>query len=317
MRAMVIAGTGGPEVFTPAELAMPQRINSEVLVKILAAGVNPIDAKTRAGGGLSAAIASFPAVLGMEFSGVVMETPYEAHPLKPGDEVYGIVGVPRAPGCYAEYVTVPALGIARKPSRLTHAEAAGVPVAALTAWGIVVEIAKAHEGQRILVHAGAGGVGHFAVQFAAYFGAHVITTGSADNVDWLRTLGAAEVIDYRATRFDEVLEGLDVVVDLVGNVHDDTGTRSLTVLRPGGLIVNVPTGSWPTFHDDATAAGMRSTSYKTSPDGATLAIIARLIDSGDVRVNIDKVFPLAQVADAHTAIEGGHTRGKIVLEVAS
>jgi len=316
MRAMVIAATGGPEVLTPADLPLPSRINSEVLVKVVAAGINPIDAKTRSGKGASAAIPSFPVVLGNDFSGVVVETPYEAFPLKPGDEVFGMLSIPRMAGCYAEYVAVPSLGLARKPQRLTYAEAAGVPTAALTAWGMVVEVAKAHEGQRMLIHAGAGGVGHFAVQFAAYFGAHVIATGSSSNLEWLRELGAAEVIDYTQTRFDEVLSDLDVVIDLIGNVHDDTGTRSLTVLRPGGLLINVPTGSWPTFIEDAEAAGVRATSYKVSPDGATLAIIARLLDSGDVRVSIDSVFDLADAAKAHTAIESGHTRGKIVLQVA-
>ncbi|MCU1513170.1 MAG: zinc-binding oxidoreductase [Microbacteriaceae bacterium] len=313
---MVIAATGGPEVLTAADIAVPTRINAEVLVKIVAAGVNPIDAKTRSGKGVSASIASFPAVLGGDFSGVVIETPYEAHPLKPGDEVFGMVSVPRMAGCYAEYVTVPSQGLVRKPQRLTHTDAAAVPTAALTAWGMVVEVAKAHEGQRMLIHAGAGGVGHFAVQFAAYFGAHVIATGSGKNLDWLRELGAAEVIDYQSARFEEELEGLDVVIDMIGNVHDNTGTRSLGVLRPGGLIINVPSGSWPTFADDAAAAGVRGTSYKVSPDGATLAIIARLLDSGDVRVTVDTIFELAEAAKAHTAIESGHTRGKIVLRVA-
>jgi NADPH:quinone reductase-like Zn-dependent oxidoreductase len=315
MRAMVIAATGGPEVFTPADVPMPMKTSAEVVVKIIAAGVNPIDAKTRSGGGASAAIANFPVVLGADFSGIVIESPYESCPFKPGDEVFGMVPVPRMAGTYAEYVTVPTMSIARKPSRLTHVEAAGVPMAALTAWGMVVEVAKAHEAQRVLVHAASGGVGHFAVQFAAYFGAHVIATGSAHNGSWLRELGAAEVVDHNTTRFEDVVSRVDVVIDLIGNVHDDTGTRSLSVLRPGGLLVNAPSGSWPTLMEDAAAAGVRATSYKTSPDGSTLAIIARLLDSGDVHVTVDHVFDLEHVADAHTAIETGHTRGKIVLSV--
>jgi NADPH:quinone reductase-like Zn-dependent oxidoreductase len=315
MRAMVIAATGGPEVFTPAGLPMPVRVNSEVLVKIIAAGVNPIDAKTRAGGGNAVAIAAFPAVLGADFSGIVVESPYEACAFRPGDEVFGMVSVPRLAGTYAEFATVPMLSIARKPARITHVEAAGVPVAALTAWGMVVDVAKAHESQRVLIHAASGGVGHFAVQFAAYFGAHIIATGSARNQGWLRELGAAEVIDYRATRFEEVVDRVDVVIDLIGNVHDDTGTRSLAVLRPGGLLVNAPSGSWPTLMADAAAAGVRATTYKVSPDGSTLAVIARLLDSGDLTVTVDQVFEFERVAEAHAAIETGHTRGKIVLRV--
>lgn len=312
---MVIAAPGGPDVLTLAEVPVPTKVSSELLVKVMAAGINPIDAKTRSGAGSSAAIASYPVILGQDFSGIVVESPFEACALRPGDEVFGMVTVPRLAGSYAEYVSVPTMSVARKPSRLTHIEAAAVPTGALTAWGVVVDVAKAHEGQRMLIHAGAGGVGHFAVQIAAYFGAHVIATGSGKNLEWLRQLGAAEVIDYTTQRFDEVLSGVDVVIDLIGNVHDNTGTRSLTVMRPGGMLINVPSGSWPTLIEDATAAGMRATTYKVSADGATLAIIARLLESGDIRVDIETVFALAEAARAHECLETGHTRGKIVLAV--
>jgi len=315
MRAIVIDSTGAPEVLRVEEIPRPNKVNSEFLIKVVAAGVNPIDAKTRSGKGVSAAIPSYPAVLGNDFSGIVVETPYEAHPIKVGDEVYGMVPVPRASGTYAEYVAASSLSIARKPKALSHVEAAGVPLAALTAWGMVVEIAKAHEGQRILIHAGAGGVGHFAVQFARFFGAYVIATGSSRNSGWLKELGAHEAIDYSTSRFEDVVSNVDVVIDLVGNVHDDTGTRSLSVIRPGGLIVNAPTGSWPTFIDDATALGLRATSYKVAPDGATLAVISRLLESGDVRVFVDQIFELTDAAESHTVLEQGHTRGKLVLKV--
>lgn len=316
MRAMTMPGPGGPEVLEPADIERPVRAGAELLVRVVAAGVNPIDAKTRAGRGAFPAIERFPAVLGGDFSGVVVEAPFEAHPLRPGTEVYGMTNVPRSSGAYAEYVAVSAMSVIRKPAKLSHVEAAAVPLAALTAWGMVVDTAKAHEGQRMLIHAGAGGVGHFAVQFAAYFGAHVIATGSARNAGWLRELGAAEAIDYTATRFEDALEPVDAVIDLIGNVSDDTATRSLTVLRPGGIIVNGPTGSWPTLVEECAAAGVRGTGYRVSPDGATLAIISRLLDSGDVRVFVDQVFELAEAAEAHRAIERGHTRGKIVLTVA-
>ncbi len=315
MSAAVISGFGGPEVFSVAEVPTPERINAEVLVKVAAAGINPIDAKTRAGKGVAAAVSSFPCILGYDFAGVVVETPFAGHPLNVGDEVYGMMSVPRGDGSYAEYVSVPSLQVARKPRALSLTEAAGVPLAALTAWGLVVDLAKAHEGQRMLIHAAAGGVGHFAVQFAAYFGARVTATGSARNQNWLRELGAGTVIDYSATPFESVASGMDVVIDLVGNTHGDTGSRSLTTLRPGGLIVNAPTGSWPTFDDEAAAAGVRATTYKVAPDAATLAVITRLIDSGDVRVHIDEVYPLSDVAEAHRALERGHTRGKLVLQV--
>jgi NADPH:quinone reductase-like Zn-dependent oxidoreductase len=314
MRAVVVEGAGDPDVLRLTEVERPSTTNSEFLVKVIAAGVNPIDAKTRAGRGVSGLL-TYPAILGNDFSGIVVSSPYEGHPIKPGDEVYGMAQVPRNGGTYAEFVSVPSMSIARKPKALSHVEAAAVPLAALTAWGMVVELAKAHEGQRILIHAGAGGVGHFAVQFARFFGAWVIATGSTRNLGWLSELGANEVIDYTTTRFDELVENVDVVIDLIGNVHDDTGTRSLSVLRPGGLIVNAPTGSWSSFIDDATAAGMRASHYKVSADGSTLAVISRLLESGDVRVFVDQVFPLDQAAEAHRALEGGHTRGKMVLKV--
>lgn len=314
MRAVVIAETGAPEVLTLAEVPQPTPVNAEFLVKVLAAGVNPIDAKTRAGRGVASQL-HYPAVLGNDFSGIVIASPYEGHPIKPGDEVYGMAHVPRNGGTYAEYVSVPAISLSRKPPALSHVEAAAVPLAALTAWGMVVELAKAHEGQRILIHAGAGGVGHFAVQFARFFGAYVIATGSQRNLGWLQELGANEVIDYTATRFEDAVKDLDVVIDLIGNVHDETGTRSLGVLRPGGLLVNAPSGSWDTVIEDAAAAGKRASRYKVSADGSTLAVISRLLSSGDVRVFVDQVFALEDAAEAHRALETGHTRGKIVLTV--
>jgi len=315
MRAIAIDATGGPEVLHLADVERPVRVNSEFLVKVVAAGVNPIDFKTRAGRGAAGAISSFPVILGNDFSGTVVESPYEAHPIRPGDDVFGMTMVPRYGGTYAEYISVPSTSVAKKPRALSHVEAAAVPLAALTAWGAVVDVAKAHEGQRMLIHAGAGGVGHFAIQFAAFFGARVITTGSTRNSSWLRELGASDVIDYSTTRFEDVVSGVDVVIDLIGNVIDDTGTRSLAVLKPGGLLVNVPTGSWPTLIEDAAAAGIRATGYRVPADGATLAVISRLLESGDVRVYVDRVFELDQAAAAHEALEAGHTRGKIVLKV--
>jgi len=316
MRAVVIEATGGSEVLLPTHVPTPTRVSAEFLVRVAAAGVNPIDAKTRAGRGAAAAIEHYPVILGQDFSGTVVESPYEAHPVKPGDEVYGMTMVPRTQGTYAELLSVPALFVARKPKGLSHVEAAAVPLAALTAWGAVVDVAKVHEGQRVLITAGAGGVGHFAIQFANFFGGHVITTASPRNRSWLRELGAHEVVDYTTGDWTAGIDPVDVVVDLLGNAKDDSGSRSLTVLKPGGLLVNVPTGSFPTMHEEADALGVRATGYRVSPDATTLGVITRLIDSGDVRVYVDQVFPLDEVRAAHDQLEAGHTRGKIVLRVA-
>ncbi|GAA5202424.1 NADP-dependent oxidoreductase [Microbacterium jejuense] len=313
---MVVEAPGGPDALGAASVPVPAPVLSELLVRVVAAGINPIDAKTRAGAGVSAST-PFPATLGYDFSGVVVKSPYEAHPLPPGTPVFGMASFPRTGGTYAEYVVVPTLSVARKPAALSHVEAAGVPLAALTAWGLVVETAHAHEGQRILIHAASGGVGHFAVQFAAYFGAHVTATASGRNASWVRELGAAVVIDHTTTRFEDVVADVDVVIDLVGNVHGDTGTRSLKVLRPGGLYAVVPTGSWQGYAEAADEAGVRATSYKVVPDGGALATIARLLDSGAVQVYIDRVFDLGDAASAHRELELGHTRGKIVLQVAT
>ena len=255
MRAVVFDAPGSASALHDASVPVPAPVMSELLVRVVAAGTNPIDAKTRAGRGVSGAISGYPSTLGFDFSGVVVTSPYEAHPFPPGTEVFGMVPFPRSGGSYAEYVVVPTASVARKPTSLSHVEAAGVPLAALTAWGLVVETAHAHEGQRMLIHAGSGGVGHFAVQLAAYFGAHVTATGSERNLPWLRELGADVVIDYATTRFEDLVTDVDVVIDLVGNTHDDTGTRSLTIVRPGGLYVMVPTGAWPEYADAAEAAG--------------------------------------------------------------
>lgn len=315
MRAVLLDRFGDAGGLRLADVARPVPVVGELLVRVVAAGMNPVDVTTRSGAGEAAGVSAFPAVLGHDFSGVVVSAPYEAFRLQPGDEVYGVSAAPRATGSFAEYVTVPAQQVAPKPKVLSHAEAAAVPLAAITAWGAVVELAKAHEGQRILIHAGAGGVGHFAVQFAAYFGAHVIATASGRNTGWLRELGASETVDHTTTRFEDVVAEVDTVIDLVGDRQDHTGPRSLDVIRPGGLLVNVPSGSWPSLLDDASRAGVRATTYRMVPDAATLAVIGRLINSGDIRVAVQEVFPLDRIADAQRLVEAGHVRGKVVVQI--
>ena len=314
MRAALLRQPGAPEQLEISETAVPDRVNAEFLVKVVASSVNPIDAKTRAGRGVFGAIRDFPAVLGHDFSGVVVQSPFAAHPIRPGDEVFGMVMVPRFSGTYAEYVSVPSLSVVRKPSNLSHIEAAGVPLAALTAWGMVVEVAKAHEGQRMLIHAGSGGVGHFAVQFASYFGAHVIATTSTPNVSWLRSLGAAELIDY-TTRHARRRRGRRRRGHRPGRQRARRHrNRSLKVLRPGGLIVNVPTGGWPTFQDDAAAAGMRGTDFKVAPDGNALAVIARLLESSNVKVHVQQTSPSTRspkrTAPSKAATPGGRSSSR-------
>lgn len=315
MRAVTAAHPGGPEMLSVEQVASPVRVGGEVLIKVLAAGVNPIDAKTRSGGGVAGGIAGWPMIPGYDFSGIVVEAPYGAFALQPGDEVFGMTAFPRGGGSYAEYASVPALSVARKPRILSHTEAAAVPLAALTAWGAVVDVAKAHEGQRVLIHAGAGGVGHLAVQFASYFGAEVTATCSASNVEWVRSLGARHVVDYGAAPFEDSVGEMDVVIDCVGDAKEQTATRSIGVLRHGGLLVTLPSSGAPAVVAAAQAAGRRATGYFVLPDAGTLAVISRLITSGDVTITADHVFELHEAVDAHKLLETGHVRGKIVVKV--
>ncbi|MEZ0092277.1 NADP-dependent oxidoreductase [Streptacidiphilus sp. EB129] len=313
MRAVVQYGFGGPEVLRVEEVPRPEPLPTEVLVRVHAAGVNPVDWKTRRGTGMSGVLGEPPFVLGWDVSGVVESVGFGVTTLSAGDEVYGMPWFPRAAGGYAEYVTAPARQFARKPATASHEQAAAVPLAALTAWQALVDTADVRAGQRVLVHAAAGGVGHLAVQFAKHLGAQVIATASSGRHAWLREIGADELIDYTAVRFEDAVQDVDVVIDLVGDAHDRTSLRSLEVLHPGGLLVAIPGGVSPELADAAKARGVRVSPFLVEPDGPALARIADLIDAGDVVVEVEEVFPLEQAAEAHRRGEAGRTRGKLVL----
>ncbi|MEE1786147.1 NADP-dependent oxidoreductase [Streptomyces sp. SP17BM10] len=315
MRAVVQDTFGGPEVLRVQRVPRPVPLPTEVLVRVHAAGINPVDWKTRGGTGMAGVLGEPPFTLGWDVSGVVEEVGFGVTTLEPGDEVYGMPWFPRAAGGYSEYVTAPARQFARKPATLDHVHAAAVPLAALTAWQAVVDTARVTAGQRVLVHAAAGGVGHFAVQFARHLGAHVIATASAARHAWLERLGAAETVDYTTTRFEDVVADVDVVIDLVGDGHDATSTRSLAVLRPGGLLVAVPSGVSPELARAGEAAGVRVTPFLVEPDGTALTAIAGLIDAGEVAVEVEATYPLERAGEAHTRGEAGRTRGKLVLTV--
>ena len=315
MRAVTQQTFGGADVLELQTVLRPVPLPTEVQVRVRAAGVNPVDWKTREGTGMAGVLGEPPFVLGWDVAGVVEQVGFGVTVLKPGDEVYGMPWFPRAAGAYAEYVTAPSRHFARKPSSVSFEQAAAVPLAALTAWQALVDTARVRHGQRVLITAAAGGVGHFAVQFAKHLGAHVIGTASARNHDWLTKLGADELIDYTQVRFEEELGEIDVAVDLVGDAHDATGLRSLRVLRRDGLLVAVPGGVSPQVQAEADELGVRATPMLVEPDAAALGRIAQLIDGGEVHVEVAEVFPLERVAEAHTRGESGHIRGKIVLRV--
>ncbi|WP_184548112.1 NADP-dependent oxidoreductase [Streptosporangium becharense] len=316
MRAISQDTFGGPEVLRPVQVERPEPLPTEVLVRVVSAGVNPVDVKTRTGAGMAGVLGEPPFVLGWDVSGVVEEVGFGVHTLHVGDEVYGMPWFPRQAGAYAEYVTAPSRQFARKPRSLGHDQAAAVPLAALTAWQSLVDAAEVRAGQRVLVHAAAGGVGHLAVQMAKHLGAYVIGTARAGKHDWLRGLGADELVDYTATRFEDAVRDVDVVIDLVGDEHDTTSTRSLGTLRPGGLLVAVPSGVSPELTREAENRGLRARPFLVEPDGAALTRIAELIDAGKVSIEVEEVFPLERAADAHERIATGRTQGKLVLRVA-
>ncbi|MFI1562329.1 NADP-dependent oxidoreductase [Streptomyces sp. NPDC020490] len=306
MRAVVVERWGGPESLVEREIERPRPGLQEVLVRVHAAGVNPVDWKTRAGGFLIE-WGAVPAV-GWDVSGTVEAVGPGVGMFRPGDEVFGMPLFPRQAGAYAEYVVAPARHFAPKPVGLNHAEAAALPLAALTAWQALVDAADVRPGERVLVHAAAGGVGHFAVQIAKARGAYVIGTASAGKHDLVRRLGADEVVDYRAVRFEDVVTGVDVVLDAIGG---ETAERSLQVLRAGGRLITL------TGPDDVPAArdGVRAMWVLVEPDHRGLREIAALVERGELKPVIETVLPLAQAAKAHQIGEQGRTTGKIVLTV--
>ncbi|MEU4688812.1 NADP-dependent oxidoreductase [Actinoplanes sp. NPDC023714] len=311
MRAITQQRFGGVEVLEVGDVPRPQPLPTEVLVRVVAAGLNPVDAKSREGGGMAGVLGAPPFILGWDVSGVVEEVGFGVHTLRPGDEVYGMPWFPRQAGAYAEYVTAPSRQFARKPVTIGHPAAAAVPLAALTAWQALTAATTVAPGQRVLIHAAAGGVGHFAVQFAHHLGAHVIGTARSAKHDWLRSLGADELIDYTAAPFESATGGVDLVLDLVGD--EDTGLRSLKALSPGGLLIAIPSGVAPAVAEAASHQGKHAIPFLVEPDGPALTEIASLIDNGHVRVEVAEQFPLEKAADAHAALETGRTRGKIVL----
>ncbi|MEU8520816.1 NADP-dependent oxidoreductase [Streptomyces sp. NBC_01216] len=311
MRAVVATEWGGPEVLTETRITRPVPGPTEILVRVHAAGLNPVDWKSRASGGFG--MWGETPVLGYDVSGVVEAVGLGVTLFAPGDEVFGMPQFPQQAGGYAEYVTGPARHFARKPASLTHVEAAALPLAGLTAWQSLVDTAGVRAGQRVLVHAAAGGVGHLAVQIAKARGAYVLGTAGPAKQDFLRGLGVDEPIDYTTTDFARTVRDVDIVLDAYG--ADDYGTRSLAVLREGGTLVTLPSPDAVPAPEDTAAKSVRTGFTLVEPDYAGLLGLAELVETGRLRPEVETVFPLAEAARAHTLGESGRTRGKIVLAV--
>jgi len=309
MRAIRQNVLGGPEVLQEVRLERPAPGPNQVLVRVRAAGVNPTDWKHRATGGF---LGDPPFVLGWDVSGVVEATGIGVAAFQPGDEVFGMLPYPYGHGSHAEYVIAPVRALTHKPDSIDHTQAGALPLVSLTAWQALVEHAELRPGQRVLIHAAAGGVGHAAVQIAKARGAYVIGTASAGKHGFLREIGADETIDYRETDFAEAVKDVDVVLDTLGG---ETALRSLRVLRPGGVVVSIiPVGS-DEFPDEAARLGVRAVRMLVDADRADLRSLVELIEQGKLRATIERTFPLSDAAEAHALGEQGHVTGKLVLTV--
>ncbi|MFI8461717.1 NADP-dependent oxidoreductase [Kitasatospora sp. NPDC085464] len=307
MRAVVQREVGGPEVLEVAEVERPHLLSGEVLVRVKAAGVNPVDVGVRAG--MFPLLGAPPFTVGWDVSGVVEEAAPGAR-YRVGEEVYGMPFFPRAANAYAEYVAAPSRQLARKPASIDHAQAAALPLAALTAWQGLVDAAGVSEGQRVLIHRAAGGVGHFAVQIAKARGAYVIALASEPKHAFLKGIGADEVIDYRTTDYTRAVKDVDVVFD-----SSSENTRALEVLKPGGHLVSIMEHRDRELAAAVEAAGRRFAGVSVEPDHAALEAIAALVDEGRIRPHVAQAFPLAEAGRAHELVGSGSVQGKVVLTV--
>lgn len=310
MRAVSQDRLGGPDVLREVELARPVAGPGQILVQVRAAGVNPSDWVHRKTPG--ALLPEPPFVLGWDVAGLVEAIGLGVTLFQVGDEVFGMLPYPHGHGSYAEYVVGPARAFARKPDAISHIQAGAIPLAALTAWQALVDTARVQPGQRVLIHAAAGGVGHFAAQIAKARGAYVIGTASEGKHGFLRSLGVDEPVDYRTTELVDAVRNVDIVLDTVGG---ETALRSLRVLSPDGLLVTIRTRGAKKVRSEAEQLGIRAQMLLVEADYAGMAAIAELVEQGTLRPHIAATFPLADAGKAHAMGETGRTTGKLVLTV--
>lgn len=305
MRLVTQQDFGGPEVLRLVEVERPEPGPTEVLVRVHAAGINPVDWWSRSE---ETYMGRPPYTVGWDVSGVVEQIGVGATGVAVGDEVLGMPWFPREARAYADYVTAPSRQFVRKPASMAHAEAAGLPLAGLTAWQGMVDVAEVRAGQRVLIDAAAGGVGHLAVQIAKARGAYVLGTSSAAKHDFLRRIGVDEPIDYRDERADP--GDLDLVFGLVS---EDSDRRWLEFVRPGGLLVGVISGVPDELRHAAEERNVRTANMLVEPDRIGLLGLTDLVETGKLRVHVQQTFPLEEVAKAHELVQAGHVTGKVVL----
>src|SRR4051794_6576065 len=305
---------GGPAVLELREVERPVPGEGEVLVKTAVAGVNPVDTQVREGSWVLEEMGKPPMILGWDVAGTVQESADLDSGFGAGDRVFGMPRFPALGRCDAEYVAAPASEIARIPESLTDEQAGALPLAGLTAWQALVDTAEVREGDRVMIQAAAGGVGHLAVQIAKARGAQVIGTAAAEKPEFLRGLGVDEPIDYTAGPLGDAVSDVDVVIELAS--EDDTGLlSSLATLREGGLLVVIAGDLGPEVSAAAADQGKRALEILVSPDRAGLESLAALADEGALTVVVDRTLPLTEAAEAHSLLASGRVKGKVVLTV--
>ncbi len=310
MKAIRIHSYGGPEQMQLEDAPIPTCGADDLLVRVVAAGVNPIDWKMRSGSMAAQLPKSFPLTLGSDAAGIVTSMGGAVRGFELGDEVFFYAEFARG-GTYAEYVAVQASQVAKKPRTVSFATAAALPTPGQAAWTALVETAKIERGMRVLIHGGAGALGTVAVQLAREHGAHVIATASGDGVALVKSLGAHDVIDYRTQRFEQIARDIDIVLDTLGGA---TQEASWATMRKGGILVAT---TMPPSPERAAAAGVRAAFVFTPPRGAVLEQLAARVDDGRIRVIVGQELALADAAQAHSLGESGKARGKMILHVAA
>lgn len=313
MKAVILEGTGGVDQLTLKDIPIPEIDKDQILVKTRMTSINPIEVKTRKGNRFSDQLLKeeYP-VLGWDASGVVDKVGDHITEFKPGDRVFGIVGFPGFGKTYADYFVAETQHLTGIPDNVSFEDAAASTIAAITPYQALKYFGKLDAKTKVLIHAASGGVGHYAVQFAKHFGAEIWATASGPKEDFVRELGADHFIDYKHQKFEDVAQGMDVVLDLIGGDYID---RSLKSLRKGGVLISIPSATNAEVEEKAEQAGCKGVRFSLKNDKKDMQAIAQLLKSGEVKPFISKTFALEDMRKAHQKLEQGHSQGKIVISV--
>lgn len=312
MKAMILKEFGGVENFAIEEIPQPQINENEVLIKVSAIGINPVDIKTRKGSGMAAQFkGSQPIVLGWDVSGIITKAGKNIKDFMSGDEVFGTINFPGVGNAYSEYVAAPANQIAKKPSNISHIQAAASTLSALTAWQALVDTGNIKKGNKVLIHGATGGVGNFAIQIAKYFDTYIVGTTSETGLRFAKELGADEVIDYKNQQFEEISNNFDLILDTIGG---ENFIRSLKVLKPNGTIILLPSNKSSEAQKEAQKSNTNNYYHiLMHSSGKDMDKIASMLKTGSIHAFVDKTFPFEQLPEAHKALENGKIKGKVVI----